>query len=109
MSNMLLVLTNVPDQQTAANLADKLVSLRLAACVNLISGMQSVYRWEGVIEHAAEVSLLIKTWRDRYEEVRELIHLEHSYDVPEIIALPVEAGLTAYLEWVRAETRKEEV
>lgn len=104
MTGMLLVLTNVPDQQTATDLAEKLVSSRLAACVNCLPEVRSIYQWQGKIERASEVSLLIKTSRARYAEVERLIQREHPYDVPEIIAMPIEQGSPDYLAWMVAET-----
>jgi periplasmic divalent cation tolerance protein len=107
MSGILLVMTNVPDQQSALALAEKLVNLRVAACVNCLPGVKSVYRWQEKTEQATEVALLIKTTRDRYADLESAIQQEHPYDVPEIIALPVEVGLPAYLAWVREETSPE--
>jgi periplasmic divalent cation tolerance protein len=104
MSDMLLVITNVPDQQSAFALAEKLVSLKLAACVNCLPGIHSVYRWQGKIEQTTEVALLIKTRPNRYPELENAIRKAHPYDVPEIIALPVERGLPGYLAWVAEET-----
>jgi periplasmic divalent cation tolerance protein len=107
MSDILLVMTNVPDQQSALDLAEKLVNLRVAACVNCLPAVQSVYRWQEKIEQATEVTLLIKTRRDCYTALENAIRQEHPYDVPEIIALPVETGLPAYLAWVEEETSPE--
>lgn len=106
MNDMLLVMTNVPDRQSALALAETLVNARVAACVNCLPGIQSVYRWQGKIEQGEEVTLLIKTARERYADLEGVIRNEHPYDVPEIVALPVEAGLPAYLVWVAEETSK---
>ena len=103
-SETLLVFTNLPDRDTAGKLAQALVEQRLAACVNLLSGCTSVYRWEGAIEHAEEVPVLIKTRAARYPEVEALIRSLHPYELPEIIAVPVVRGLPDYLDWVAGET-----
>lgn len=107
MEQALLVLSNVPDAELAKSLARTLVEQRLAACVNIMPAVQSVYQWQGAIEHAQELTLMIKTTQARYAELEAAIVAVHPYDVPEIIALPIEAGLPAYLHWISAETRKE--
>lgn len=107
MEQVLLVLSNVLDDATAHALARKLVEQRVAACVNILPPIRSVYQWRGAIEEAAEVTLLIKTTQLRYPELEAAIRNEHPYEVPEIIAVPVVAGLPAYLNWVGEETTKE--
>lgn len=102
---VLVVLTNLPDQDSARRLALAVVESRAAACVNVLSGSRSVYRWEGAIESADEVPVLIKTTRTRYPALERELRAHHPYELPEIIALPVVAGLGPYLAWVRAETR----
>ena len=102
----LLVLTNVPEEALAQSLARALVEEGLAACVNILAPVASVYRWQGQVEHATEIPLLIKTTQARYEDVERAICRAHPYDVPEIVALPIAAGLPAYLEWMREETSK---
>lgn len=106
MDHVLLVLTNLPDRQSAQEMARRLVEARLAACVNCIPGVRSVYRWEGAVEEAEEVSLLIKTAAARYAELEAAIKASHPYQLPEIVALPA-SGLPAYLDWVMQETKKE--
>lgn len=101
---MILILCNAPDATCAERIARALVERRLAACVNILSACQSIYRWQGKIETACEVPLLIKTRTERYAAVEAAIRELHPYEVPEIIALPVSAGLPAYLDWVRQET-----
>ena len=103
----LLVLTNCPDGETAARLAAALVDARLAACANVQAPCASIYRWQGQVEMATETPLLLKTATDRYPELEAKIRELHPYEVPEIIALPLTAGLPAYLDWVVAETRPE--
>ncbi len=85
-------------------MAEALVESKLAACVNLLSGIQSVYRWEGKVETAREVLLLIKSTAARFDELRDRITELHSYDTPEVIALPITAGSDKYLDWIRGET-----
>ena len=101
----LLVITNHPDRKGAGELAASLVSANLAACVNVLSPCRSVYRWNGRIEDAEEHPMLIKTTRDRYADLEAAIRSAHPYELPEIIAVPLAAGLPAYLEWVASETR----
>ncbi|MCX7163718.1 MAG: divalent-cation tolerance protein CutA [Rhodocyclales bacterium] len=100
----LLVLTSLPDDASAQVLARTLVNERLAACVNVLAPCRSVYRWQGAIETAQEVPLLIKTTTARYTALEAAIRAGHPYELPEIIALPVAHGLPEYLNWVAAET-----
>ena len=102
----LLVLSNVPDAELAAKIATCLVEQGLAACVNILAPVQSVYRWQGKVEHATAVSLMIKSTSARHAEVEAAIKAMHPYEVPEIIAIPVTAGLPSYLHWIEAETIK---
>ena len=99
-----LVITNLPDRDAARRLAEKLVEERLAACVNILAPCDSVYRWQGRVENAQEVPLLIKTLRVNYGKVEKTIRQCHPYELPEIIAVPVTAGLPAYLDWLASET-----
>lgn len=101
----LLVLTNLPDRAAAERLADTVVQKNLAACVNILAPCRSVYRWKGAVQHDEEHPMLIKTTSERYAELEQALRAAHPYELPEIIALPVERGLAAYLEWVAAETR----
>lgn len=100
----LLVLTNLPDRATAEKLAGELVERRLAACVNILAACRSVYRWQGAVQREDEHPMLIKTTRAAYAELEALIREHHPYELPEIIAVPVDLGLPAYLDWVGAET-----
>ena len=101
----LLVLTNCPDAGVAETIASTVVEARLAACVNILPPARSVYRWQGKVESAEEVPLLIKTTQERYAAVEVEIRARHPYELPEIIALPIDRGLPAYLQWVRDETQ----
>jgi periplasmic divalent cation tolerance protein len=101
----LLVLTNLPDRPAAEDLARELVEARLAACVNILPACHSIYRWQGVLETADEVPLLIKTTSERYPALQAAIRNRHPYELPEVIALPVIQGLPDYLAWVAHETR----
>jgi periplasmic divalent cation tolerance protein len=101
----LLVLSNLPDRASADRLAQALVERRLAACVNILAPCRSVYRWQGAVESAEEHPVLIKTTADRYAAVEEAICGLHPYELPEIIAVPLSAGLPGYLQWVADETR----
>ena len=101
----ILVLTNLPDSGAAFNLARELVSLRLAACANVLAPARSFYRWEGKLEEATEHPVLIKTTHERYAELEAAIRARHPYTLPEIVAWPIEQGLAEYLRWVEDETR----
>jgi periplasmic divalent cation tolerance protein len=105
MAEVMIVLTNCPDAASARRIALALVEQRLAACVNQLAPVQSVYRWQGAIEDAAEVPLLIKCTRARYPAVEAAIRELHPYRVPEIVAWPVAAGYGPYLRWVDDETQ----
>jgi periplasmic divalent cation tolerance protein len=102
--DILLIFTNLPDRASALGLARDLVEARCAACVNVLGGCTSVYRWQGEIETAEEVPVLIKTRSALYGAVEQAIRARHPYDVPEIIAVPVSQGLPSYLEWVETAT-----
>lgn len=103
----LLVLTNLPDRASADALARSLVAQRAAACVNVLSPCTSIYRWKGAVETAEEHPVFVKTTADAYPRVEAAIRALHPYELPEIIAVPLAAGLPAYLEWVAAETGPE--
>jgi periplasmic divalent cation tolerance protein len=101
----LLVITNLPDRATAEKLADALVGQRAAACVNILAPCRSVYRWKDEVQHDEEHPVLIKTTAERYPALEAAIRANHPYELPEIIAVPVERGLPEYLDWVAQETR----
>ena len=103
-NDVLLVLTNCPDEETADRIATSLVENRHAACVNALAPVESTYRWQGSVEQAVEVPLLIKCTRERYPALEEAIRQLHPYTVPEIVAFPVVAGFAPYLRWVAEET-----
>jgi periplasmic divalent cation tolerance protein len=107
MDQVLLILTNLPDEASAQAVARMLVERRLVACVNLLPAVRSIYRWQGAVEEASEVTLLMKSTQSRYPELEAAIKVAHPYEVPEIIALPVAAGLPAYLDWVVSETKRD--
>jgi len=100
-----LVLCTCPDQQSAESIGERLVDQRLAACVNLVPGLLSIYRWQGEIQRDREVLLLIKTTADRLDALSDGLRRLHPYDVPEIIAVPICAGLPDYLQWLSQCTR----
>ncbi len=101
----LLVLTNLPDRAAAERLAEALIAQRVAACVNILAPCRSVYRWREAVQHDEEHPMLIKTSAERYPALEAAIRAGHPYELPEIVAVPVERGLPAYLDWVAQETR----
>ena len=101
----LLVLTNLPERAAAERLAGLLVEKRLATCVNILAPCPSVYRWQGAVRHDEEHPILIKTTAERYPALEQALRSGHPYELPEIIAVPIERGLPAYLQWVAAETK----
>lgn len=107
MEQPLLVLTNLPDTDTAQAIACQIVERRLAACVNMLPQVKSVYQWNGAVEEANEITLLIKTTQGRYADLEAAIKAAHPYDVPEIIATPIVQGLPQYLDWIANETKKD--
>jgi periplasmic divalent cation tolerance protein len=103
MEPLLLVMTNCPDRDVAREIGQLLVDRRLAACVNILNGCTSIYRWQGATETAEEVTVLIKTRTESYEEVERLIRQHHPYELPEVLAVRVDAGSSEYIDWVRSE------
>ena len=101
---VLLAYCTCPDATSADTIARALVAERLAACVSRLPGVQSTYRWQGAIEQADEVLLLIKTTADRLDAMTARLRVLHPYELPELIAVEVRAGLPAYLDWVATET-----
>lgn len=103
--SIVLVFSTAPDADTARSLAHTLVNERLAACVNIIPGVQSVYRWQGAVETAEELSLLIKTRRECYPALEARLRALHPYELPEILCIPDAAGLPDYLDWIAGVTQ----
>ena len=97
-----MVLLTAANGEEAVRLADMLIGAHLAACVQILPEMESVYRWQGKIERQPEVLLLAKTVRSKFEELEKQVRALHSYETPEIIAVPIVAGSTPYLDWLRA-------
>lgn len=105
MTHAVLVLSTVARHEDADRIARALVDRRLAACVNLVPGVRSIYRWKGGIESDDELLLVIKSTSDRLEALREAIVSLHPYEVPELIAVPIEFGHAPYLAWLEESTR----
>ena len=103
MTDKIVVLSTCATAEEGESIARGLVSKRLAACVNLLPGVRSIYHWKNAVEDSSEVLLLIKTTRERLGELRLELEKLHSYEVPELIALPVVDGAEAYLEWIDRE------
>ena len=102
--DIVIVLTNLPDRAAATRLASLLIEHRHAAFVNILAECTSVYRWEGKIRMGTEVPLLIKTSSTAYRHLEETVRANHPYELPEILSVPVDAGLPAYLDWVATES-----
>jgi periplasmic divalent cation tolerance protein len=99
-SERLLVLTTVARAEDAERIAEELVGRRLAACVNVLPGVRSIYRWKGAVERDEERLLVVKTRADRFEALRETLLALHPYEVPEVVAVSIEAGSEPYLRWL---------
>ncbi|MGZ8137610.1 MAG: divalent-cation tolerance protein CutA [Methylococcaceae bacterium] len=95
-----LIFCTCPDKDTAKKLAHLLVEKKLAACVNILPGVTSIYEWEGQIESVQEHLLLIKSTQDNYRTIEANLFKHHPYEIPEIIAVPIERGLPEYLDWI---------
>ena len=108
MSDELIVLVTTPNAEEAARIADVLVSERLAACVNIVPGIESIYRWEGKVTRDRESLMIIKTTGERYDELERRVKELHSYSTPEVIALKIERGSEQYLNWLRDSTATDE-
>jgi periplasmic divalent cation tolerance protein len=103
----ILVLTTADSIDLALRIASALVEQKEAACVNIVPGVRSIYRWEGKVCDDAELLLLIKSSADRFEAVRSRIRQIHTYEVPEVISLPVSAGDQSYLRWLNEQVRQD--
>lgn len=102
--SVLVVLTTLPSEPVARELVNRLVEDRVIACGTVLGGARSIYRWEGRVEQADEAQVILKTRRGRWDDLVAAIRRHHPYDVPELLALPVELGLPTYLAWVHDET-----
>ena len=105
MTDALLVFTTLPNADKAAEIARALVEERLAACANLLPAVRSIYRWEGKIHDENEVLVLFKTRAETVERLKARLLELHPYEVPEVLAVPVESGYQAYLDWLSSQTR----
>ena len=101
MTSYQIIFCTCPDQTTSEAIAHLLVEQQLAACVNILPGLTSIYRWQDQLETAEEHLLIIKSTQDQYPAIEQAITLRHPYEMPEIIALPIGQGLPAYLEWIQ--------
>lgn len=101
---VVVVLVTCPPAE-AEGLAESLVEARVAACVNVVPGLRSIYRWKGAVQKDDEALLVIKTTRERFDELKQTVLSRHPYELPEVIALPVERGHTPYLDWVAESAR----
>jgi periplasmic divalent cation tolerance protein len=105
MTDKMIVLSTCDSAAQAEKIARALIDERLAACVNVVPSVKSFYRWKGAVENASEWLLIIKSSRPLFEDLRAAIEREHSYEVPEVIALPVTEGSANYLSWMEGELR----
>lgn len=104
MTDKILVLSTCPTEQEARKIAKALVDVRLAACVNILPGVASLFHWQGAVDESSEWLLLIKTRRGLFEKLSSELRRIHSYTVPEVIAIPVVEGSADYLDWIERET-----
>lgn len=102
--NYIIVFTSCNSAEIASNIAESLVGNKLAACVNIINGVESVYQWQGKIEHDQEILLIIKTRKSLFSPLEKAIQEHHNYELPEILAVPIEAGEKNYLNWIQSAT-----
>ena len=101
---VLVVMVTVKNLKEALRIGEEMVQMKLAACANVLPGIQSIYRWKGKVTKAQEALLILKSTTPRYRALEKAIKMMHTYEVPEVIALPVTKGLEAYVRWVRIET-----
>lgn len=104
MNQILVVFCTCPDEEVARALARRLVEHKLAACVNILPEVRSIYRWQGAVSEDGESLMVIKTSRSAWARLENWLNRNHPYDLPELIAMPVDQGLPAYLEWVVQES-----
>ena len=100
----IVVYVTAPNEDEAAGIARSLVELKLAACVNIIKDIRSIYRWQGTLQDDSEVLMIIKTREELFDPLTVEVRKLHSYDVPEIIALPISLGSEDYIKWIREST-----
>jgi len=108
MSHEVIVFVTTANSDEAARIADALVSERLAACVNIVAAVESIYRWEGKVTRDSEALMIIKTTDERYPELERRVKELHSYSTPEVVALRIERGSEQYLNWLRDSTATDE-
>lgn len=106
---VLIVFITTSNRREAVRIAEAAVGKQLAACANLVPSITSIFRWKGRVQRSRETLLMLKTSARRYPALEKLVHSMHSYEVPEIIAVPVEHGLRPYLGWIRSETSMDRV
>ena len=99
-SKYIVIFSTAANTEEASRIAEKLVSGRLVACVNIVPGIQSIYWWNNAVQKEQEVLMVMKTEKSKYQEVERTIKSLHSYEVPEIISLPLENGFEGYLKWI---------
>ena len=104
MSDELIIFVTAPNEDEARRIAETVVNERLAACVNIINGVESIYRWQGEVARDRELLLVIKTTADRYLELERRVKELHSYTTPEVIAFRIERGSASYLDWIHDST-----
>ena len=104
MDNYIIVLNTCNSAEVASLIAESLVAKKLAACVNIVNGVESVYQWQGKIEHDKEILLIIKTRKALFSQVQNAIQELHNYELPEIIAVPIDTGEKNYLNWIKSAT-----
>ena len=109
MDNYILVLNTCNSDEIASKMAETLVSKKLAACVNIVKNVESIYQWQGKIEHDKELLLIIKTRQSLFSQLEHEIQELHDYELPEIIAVPIEAGEKNYLNWIKSATNATEI
>ena len=105
---VLVILVTAENQEEAVRIGEEMVHAKLAACANIIPGVQSIYRWKGKVAKAQEVLLILKSTKPRYRALEKAIKEMHTYDIPEIIALPVTEGFDRYIGWVCSETHSQQ-
>ena len=108
MSHELIVFVTTPNNDDAAKIAEALVSERLAACVNIVAAVESIYLWEGKVTRDSEARMIIKTSDQRFDELEQRVRQLHSYSTPEVVALRIERGSEQYLNWLRDSTATDE-